>query len=152
MWLLDEQWWRIVYRLAEGYTAMYRSATSDTKIRIRHCRWPFGSRILVSHFGNSHVCIHKVIRTVATPFTALQNAAPSTSISGDNELLLRIPLHELVSFSRVFLMRNFNYSYITTCESSTSDGGEPRCGHAWHRRYMHHRHARNKNSMSNFLL
>lgn len=55
-----------------------------------------GSHILVRHFGNSHVCIHKVIRKVATPFTALQNAAPS--ISGDNELLPRIPLVALVGF------------------------------------------------------
>jgi hypothetical protein len=47
-------------------------------------------------------------------------------------------------------MRNFYYSYIPTCETSTSYVGEPRCGHAWHRRYMHHRHARNKNRMSNF--
>jgi hypothetical protein len=56
----------------------------------------FWRRILVRKFGNSHVCTHKVIRTVATPFIALQKAAPS--ISGDNELLLRIPLDALVGF------------------------------------------------------
>jgi hypothetical protein len=38
----------------------------------------------------------------------------------------------------------------STCASSTSDVGEPRCGHPRHGRYIHHRHARNNNSMSNF--